>query len=89
MQVITTTQLRTKSKQLIKTLEEGYSVDLIHRSKVVGEIKPKDEPKVLTLKDIKQIEKIADELNLPKTTYAQREKNYRKHIMDKYGKGLS
>ena len=41
MQYITTTQLRTESKELVKVLQEGRSVDLIHRSRVVGEIKPK------------------------------------------------
>lgn len=87
MQIITTTELRTKSKELVKALAEGRSVDLIHRSKVVGEIKPKiDDPRPF---DLEAFAKIVDSLNLPKTTYAQREKIYRKHLMDKYGKGLS
>ena len=48
MQTITTTQLRTKSSELIKSLEKGDSISLIHRSKIVGVIKPKAEPKALT-----------------------------------------
>lgn len=86
MQVITTTQLRTKSKELIEALLNGYSVDLIHRSKVVGEIKPKIyDPKPF---DAKKFSRLVDKLNLPKTTYAEREKRYRAHLMKKYGKNL-
>lgn len=85
MQYITTTELRTKSKKLVEVLREGHSVDLIHRSRVVGEIKPKNEPKSF---DAKAFKKIVEGLNLPKTTYAERERIYRKHLMKKYGQGL-
>lgn len=40
MQYITTTELRTKTPELIETLSRGQSVILIHRSKVIGEFKP-------------------------------------------------
>lgn len=90
MQVITTTQLRTKSKELVRTLKEGHSVNLIHRSQIVGEIKPTiKEPRPLTKEDIAQISKIAQKLNLPELSYKQREQNYRKHLSRKYGQGLS
>jgi len=88
MQTITTTQLRTKSSELIKSLEKGDSISLIHRSKIVGVIKPKAEPKALTRADISGLQKLAEELNLPKTTYAERARRYRKHLMEKYGKDL-
>jgi len=87
MQVITTTELRTKSKELVKVLQEGHSVDLIHRSKVVGEIKPKIyDPKPFNP------EKFAEavrKLNFPKLTARQREARYRKAMMEKHGKGIS
>lgn len=87
MQNITTTQLRSKSKELVKILLEGRSVDLIHRSKVVGEIKPKMyDPKPF---DPKKMAKIARKLNLPKLTPGQIDARYRSHLMKKYGKGLS
>lgn len=86
MQYITTTELRTKSKKLVEILREGRSVDLIHRSKVVGEIKPKKyNPKPF---DADKFLKFVEKLNLPKTTYAEREKRYRAHLMKKYGKNL-
>mgnify|MGYP001585297567 CR=1 FL=1 len=89
MQVITTTQLRTKSKELVKTLREGRSVELIHRSKIVGRVQPVQEPKPLTKEGIDKIKKLAKRLNLPKLSYDKREKIYRKHLMVKYGKGIS
>ena len=85
MNYITTTDLRTKSSELIETLKKGASVSLIHRSKIIGEIKPKYEAKPF---DAKKFKKLTDKLNLPKTSYAQREKIYRKHLMEKYGKDL-
>ena len=89
MQVITTTELRTKSKELVNALQEGHSVDLIHRSKVVGEIKPIYDAKPLTKEGIEQLKKLAQALNLPKLSYKERERRYRKHLMEKYGKSIS
>lgn len=89
MNYITTTQLRTKSSQLVDSLSKGNTVSLIHRSRVIGEIKPKKEVKPLTKTDIDELKRLARALNLPKTSYRQREKIYRKHLMEKYGKGIS
>ncbi|KKQ35074.1 MAG: hypothetical protein US51_C0017G0006 [Microgenomates group bacterium GW2011_GWA2_37_6] len=90
MDYITTTQLRTKSSELVRTLREGRSVDLVHRSKVVGTIKPdKEEPKIMTKDSIERLKELAKQMSLPKTSYAQREKNYRNHMMKKYGKHIS
>ena len=89
MQLITTTQLRTKSKDLVKALLGGQSVNLIHRSKVVGQIKPIYEANPLTEEGIRRIQAAAKNLNLPHLTYKEREKIYRKHLIEKYGKGLS
>ncbi|MBI2597447.1 hypothetical protein HYW41_04780 [Candidatus Daviesbacteria bacterium] len=89
MQVITTTQLRTKSKELVKALQEGCSVDLIHRSKVIGILKPAQEPKPLTKEDIDSLKKLAQKLNLPKLSYKERGRRYGKYLMGKYGKSLS
>lgn len=89
MEYITTTGLRTQSPQLVDTLRKGGIVSLIHRSKIVGVIKPQREPKPFTKTDIKLLKKLAEDLNLPKTSYKQRERIYRRHLMKKYGKGLS
>lgn len=89
MNYITTTDLRTKSKELVKALAEGQSVDLIHRSKVVAKIRPSYEASPLTEEAIATLKKLARKLNLPKLSYKERERRYRKHLMEKYGKGLS
>lgn len=87
MQVITTTQLRTKSKELVKILQEGRSVDLIHRSKIVGEIKPKMyDPRPF---DPDKFLKVVKKLNLPKFSPRQIETRYRAAMMKKHGPGLS
>ncbi len=87
MQYITTTQLRTKSKKLVQLLQEGHSVDLIHRSKVVGEIKPKIyDPKPFNPDEFL---KIVRKLNLLRLTPRQIETRYRKAMMKKHGQNLS
>lgn len=89
VQFVTTTQLRTKSKELVKTLKEGGSVDLIHRSQIVATIKPSPETKPFTKEGADKLEKLAKKLNLPKLSYKEREKRYRHHLVKKYGQGLS
>lgn len=87
MQYITTTELRTKSKQLVELLLEGRSVDLVHRSKVVGEIKPKIyDPKPF---DPDKFLKFVEKLNLPPLTPRQIETRYRAAMMKKHGQSLS
>lgn len=89
MNYITTTQLRTKSPELVNSLSKGMTVSLIHRSKIIGEIKPKKETKPLTREDIRKLKKLAKELHLPRLSYGERERRYRKHLMEKYGESLS
>lgn len=87
MQYITTTELRTKSTKLIETLKEGGSLRLIHRSRVVGEIIPSYEPKPF---DPDAFEKFLDSIKPKKLVPKKdREKIYRKHLEEKYGKCLS
>lgn len=87
MQYLTTTDLRTKTSELVNTLKQNGEVTLIHRSKIVGIIKPvENQPKPfdvekfrLFLKSIKPIKIIPRH---------KRDKIYRKHLMEKYGKHL-
>lgn len=90
MDIVTSTQLRTQTPQVIETLLHGGTIDLVHRSKIVGEIRPKEKKeKIMTKKSIQRLLELAKKMNLPKLSYKQREENYRKHIMEKYGKGIS
>lgn len=84
MNLITSTELRTKTPQVIDILLAGGSVDLIHRSRIVGEIRPKkSEGKVF---NAKRFLKIIERLNLPHLSYAEREKKYREAMERKHGK---
>lgn len=86
MNYITTTELRTRSSELIDFLLAGETVDLIHRSSVVGTIIPKEkELGNLTKADLKKIASTLNQLNLPTTTPSEREKNYHLHLKKKYG----
>lgn len=87
MEYITTTSLRTQSSQLVKALQQGSTVTLIHRSKVIGVIDPaKPELKQFDAEGFKEA---LQGLKIGHTTYEEREKIYRKHIEEKYGKNLS
>lgn len=86
MNLITTTELRTQIPEVIMALLAGESIDLIHRSRLIGEIKPqKYQNKPLSDKDIIEIIARVKKLNLPMLTDKQLENNYRKHMMKKYG----
>jgi len=87
MDVITTTELRTKTPKVIETLLQGGVIDIIHRSKIVGEIRPKKaEAKVF---NAKRFLKLAKKLNLPRRSEKELERNFREHIEKKYVKSLS
>lgn len=89
MDYITTTDLRTKSSELVYMLKNGLSVSLMHRSKIIGEIKPKKSAKIFTKESAQKLKNLADKLNLPTLSHQERERRYGKHLMEKYGKGLS
>ncbi len=89
MDYITTTDLRTKSSLLIKTLKKGTKVSLVHRSKVVGVISPKEETITFTKESIKKLKELAKKQKLPDLSYEERDRIYRKQLEKKYGKGIS
>ncbi|MBI2326637.1 hypothetical protein HYU91_04605 [Candidatus Collierbacteria bacterium] len=87
MQLITTTELRTKSSHLVDLLSSGTSVHLVHRSKIIGKISPqKAEGKIF---DAKRVLKIVTKMNLPKLSYEERDRRYREAMMKKHGQSLS
>lgn len=84
MQTISTTELRTKSKELVLTLSQGNKVYLIHRSRIVGVITPKiEDPKPI---DPEKFAQALKGLNLPHIPLKKREQIYRQHLEEKYGK---
>jgi len=83
MKYITATELRTKSKELVRHLKDGGSTSLIYKSKVIAQINPAEKkPKVVDEHFIEFMKKASTNTV---TTHKQREQIYRKHLMDKYG----
>lgn len=84
MDYITTTQLRTQSSELVRHLNSGMKVLLLHRSKVVGAIVPENE----AYKTFDS-QSFADfvETNMPKKLMKKtaRDLVYKKHMLEKYG----
>jgi len=89
MNYITTTELRTKTKQLIDTLRTGKSISVLHRSKIIGEIRPatSDQPTApLKVFNSKRFLKNVQLLNLKPIALEDRGTIYRQHLEEKYGK---
>ncbi len=85
--MVTSTELRTKTPQVIATLLHGGTIDFVHRSKVIGEIRPKvTEPKTF---NARKFLKLTQKLNLPPLTHQELAQNYREHIDKKYGQDIS
>lgn len=87
MNLITTTELRTKVPLVLQLLSRGETIDLVHRSRVVAEIAPKkypDKPFNAT-----RVKKLVEEINLPVLTHKEIDRRYRNYIMARYGKHLS
>jgi hypothetical protein len=87
MNYITTTDLRTQSSRLVELLLKGSKVTLIHRSKIVGIIEPP--PPKTKVFDVKKFKDIMKDVKIHHTEPEEREKIYREHLLEKYGKGIS
>lgn len=89
MEYITTTQLRTKSSRLVSDLKKGKKLSLMHRSQVIGEITPISSSVEKVIFDVKKFKEAMKALKPKKLIPREdRDKIYRKHLMEKYGKGL-
>ncbi len=85
-QFITTTQLREQSSKVVSRLMAGEDVTLIHRSQIIGVIKPMQY--IQKPFNVIEFKKLIKSLNIPRTTSTQREKIYRVHLEEKYGKNI-
>ncbi len=91
MNFITTTQLRTKTRELTRALSRGEKVKLVHRSRIVGTIEPDaTQKKPLSREDIKKLKALFTSMK-PKKLIPRNKRDYyyRKHLMEKHGKHLS
>lgn len=86
MNIITATQLRTRTKELVESLLSGEEVSLIHRSKVIGIFKPKKD--AVNIFDSRKVMKISEKLNYSVLTNVEIDKKYRQAMIKKHGKHL-
>lgn len=86
---MTTTDLRTKTPELVHILSQGVSIKLIHRSKIIGKIQPEQKipTKIFNAEEFqKAIAAFKPKKLIPRK---DRDRIYRKHLEEKYGKGIS
>ena len=88
MNLITTTELRTKTKKLVESLLSGEEIKLVHRSKIIGTFRP-EKANTAKIFNAKRFSSIVRKLNLPRLTEKEREKNYQDAMRKKHGKGIS
>ena len=84
MNYITTTQLRTKTSDLVSNILAGQSVQLTHRSQVIATISPTIGKPAKPFDGKKYLEE-TKHLKTSKLTDKQRENNYREYLKQKYG----
>lgn len=83
LQTITTTELRTKSRLLVDSIKYGGSVRLLHRSRIIATIKPRNT--FIKLFNTKGFSQIVSKLNLTPLSSSQIKDRYQKHLLKKYG----
>lgn len=84
-QYISTTELREQSSKVVSKLKLGEDLLLVHRSKIIGVIKPMvKKAKIIT--DIAKFEKALDAIK-PKKLIPRhlRDAVYRRNLLAKYG----
>jgi len=84
MNHITTTDLRTKSSELVDTLKSGVEVTLIHRSKIIGTIRSISQHSKKI--NAKALEKYLHEIK-PDRAFSQKEKEqlYSTYLKERKG----
>ena len=86
MEYMTTTNLRTKTTQLVSALKKNYRISLIHRSKIVAIIQPiQTSTKPFNAHLFAHYLK---EIKLVPTSHQQRKITYQAHLNKKYGKNI-
>ncbi|MEK7079201.1 MAG: hypothetical protein AAB929_03970 [Patescibacteria group bacterium] len=86
MEYMTTTNLRTKTTQLVSVLKKNNRISLIHRSKIVAIIQP-----VQTSSkpfDVHLFAHYLKEIKFVPTSHKRRKIIYQTHLNKKYGKNI-
>lgn len=89
MDLITTTDLRTKTSFVVKKLLKGEESGLIHRSRFIGVITPQKEEQSKPINP-KKLAAVLKKLEpKKKMTYKQLMKNYEHYMMYRHGPNFS
>ena len=86
MNLITSTELRTKTNELVELLLNGEEVKLVHRSKIIAIVKPTKKSEIGF--DANTFMKITAKINHPILTDEEIDKRYREAMIKKHGKHL-
>jgi len=89
MNVITTTELRTKTTDLVAALLAGYQVDLVHRSQTIGVLMPKKNNADTPANSKILAESLQAFEPKKKTSYQKLMAKYSNYLQKRYGQGLS
>ncbi len=88
MNYMSATDLRTKASKLKDSLKRGESTYLLHRSKIIGIVEPYEDKAVTATRA--KLEAFISAFPVEKhISYKERKRIYLKHLMEKYGKGIS
>ena len=89
MQLISTTELRTRSKDLVASLLLGNTTELVHRSRIIGEVKPKTpSPKVFSKADAEELEVLINKSKHPLLSDNAIDRKYRERLENEYGQSI-
>ncbi|TXG78353.1 hypothetical protein E6Q11_01175 [Candidatus Dojkabacteria bacterium] len=85
---MSTTELRNKMADMVAALKQGKRIKIIHRSEVLATITPETpQPKLFNAEKFKRaLAKMKPRKLIP---VEDRDKIYRAHLEEKYGKGVS
>lgn len=88
-QYISTTELREQSSKVVSKLRRGEDMMLIHRSKIIGVIKPLLS-QTESIDDLSEFKKVLSVLKPIKVIpYHNRREKYRKYLQRRYGQDIS
>lgn len=95
MKYLSTTELRTKSTELVRDLRSGNSVSLIYRSEVVGLISPAQSESEKVKNNFSALEEFIKRareeggIKKQKNRLEDQKKIYESHLQQKYGQNIS
>ena len=89
MDLITTTELRTKTPKVVSSLAKGLDLTLIHRSRAIGTIKSQPQDDVKPVKAALLAAALKKFEPKKEISYKELMKRYEQYIMYRHGPSIS